>query len=181
MISNIFIYTQNIIDNIGFLGPFILLISSIWLLKNKSTLLTYYITGYILNIGLNIILKYLLKQPRPSENLKLFNIYINQGKVINFNKYGMPSGHAQNVFYSVTFILFALQNLNITSIYLLIAILTSYQRIKYNMHTLSQIICGSVIGLLFGYLSYIVSLKKITGILNYKKDDNALHNIGNYK
>ena len=76
MISNIFVYIQNIIDNIGFLGPFILLISSIYLLKNKSTLLTYYIIGYILNIGLNIILKYLLKQPRPSEDLKLFNIYI---------------------------------------------------------------------------------------------------------
>ena len=85
----------------------------------------------------------------------------------------MPSGHAQNVFYSVTFILFALQNLSITSIYLLIAILTSYQRIKYNMHTLLQIICGSIIGILFGYLFYIGSLKKIVGILNYKNDDNA--------
>jgi len=166
-------YIEKTVDYIGYLGPFILLLSTILLLKNKATLLTYYIFGYVLNIGLNIILKSLIQQPRPSEDLHIFNASIAQGKRMGFDAYGMPSGHAQNVFYSVGFIFLALGNPIITAIYLVIALNTTYQRVKYKNHTILQVICGGIIGAIMGVTFYFFSSKKITGLLKYKKDDNA--------
>jgi len=166
-------YIEKTIDYIGYLGPLILLILTILLLKNKATLLTYYIIGYFLNSGLNIILKGFFQQPRPNEDLRIFNAYIAQGKRIGFDLYGMPSGHAQSAFYSVVFIFFALGNPIIAAIYLAIALNTGYQRVKYKNHTILQVICGSVIGAIMGCIFYFFSTKKIIGLLRYKKDDNA--------
>jgi len=166
-------YIEKTVDYIGYLGPFILLIATVLLLKSKSVLLTYYIIGYVLNIGVNIILKSLIQQPRPSEDLHVFNASIAQGKRIGFDVYGMPSGHAQNVFYSAGFIFFALGNPIITAIYLAIAINTAYQRVKYKNHTILQVMFGGVIGTVVGLTLYFFSSKKITGLLKYKKDDNA--------
>jgi membrane-associated phospholipid phosphatase len=166
-------YVIKMIDYIGFFGPFLLLLITIALLKNKTTLLTLYIVGYILNIGLNVVLKGLIQEPRPSEDLRIFNAYIAQGRRFGFDRYGMPSGHAQGAFYSVGFILFALQDPIITIIYLIIALNTGYQRIKYKNHTLMQVICGSIIGAVMGYYFYLFSSKKIMGSLKHKKDDDA--------
>jgi membrane-associated phospholipid phosphatase len=166
-------YIEKTIDYVGYLGPFILLIATILLLKNKTTLLTYYIIGYFLNCGLNIILKGLFQQPRPNEDLRIFNASLAQGKRFGFDVYGMPSGHAQGTFYSVGFILFALGNPIITAIYLAIALNTSYQRVKYKNHTIFQVICGSIFGIIMGSIFYFLSSKKVMGLLRYKKDDNA--------
>jgi len=46
-ILSLLIRTQ---DYIGYLGPFLLLGSTLILLKNKGTLLTIYVVGYIINI-----------------------------------------------------------------------------------------------------------------------------------
>ena len=171
--SDIMQYVNKTIDFIGYLGPQLLLITTLWLLKNKTILLSFYVIGYILNIGLNIVLKGLIQHPRPSEDLKIFNAYIAQGKRIGFDQYGMPSGHAQCVFYSFAFIAVALNDPLISILYLIISLNTGYQRIKYKNHTLIQVICGSIIGALVGYLFYYLSTKKIMGALKYKKDDNA--------
>jgi membrane-associated phospholipid phosphatase len=91
------------IDYIGYLGPFLLLLSSIILLRTKGTLLSVYVVGYVLNLIINVILKDIIKQPRPSEDLSIFNASVAHGKRISFDRYGMPSGHAQMAFYSTTF------------------------------------------------------------------------------
>ena len=166
-------YIEKTVDYIGYLGPFILLITTVLLLKNKATLLTFYIIGYALNVGLNVILKGLFQQPRPSEDLRIFNASIAQGKRLGFDVYGMPSGHAQGAFYSVGFIFFALGNPIIAAIYLTIALNTAFQRVKYKNHTIMQVICGGIIGTIVGSIFYFFSSKKITGLLKYKKDDNA--------
>jgi membrane-associated phospholipid phosphatase len=166
-------YIKNLLDFIGYLGPIILLMSTFLLLKNKTTLLTYYTVGYVLNIGVNIILKTLIQHPRPSEDLHIFNASITHGKRVGFDVYGMPSGHTQGAFYSVGFIFFALGDPVITANYLLIALNTGYQRLKYKNHTTHQVICGGVIGAIIGAAAYFFSSKKIRGLLKYKKDDNA--------
>ena len=173
LIKNAWNYIIKIFDLIGYLGPFILLIVTIVLLKNKTILLTYYISGYILNIGLNLILKGLIKQPRPSEDLKIFNASLAQGKRVGFDAFGMPSGHMQSTFYSSVFICFALNNPIITAIYIAVALSSAFQRIKYKNHTLLQVICGSIVGIIMGCVFYLFSSKKLMGLLKYKKDDNA--------
>ena len=166
-------FTISIIDYIGYLGPFLLLATTIILLKNKGTLLSVYVVGYVLNLIVNIILKSLIKQPRPSEDLSVFNASVAHGKRISFDRYGMPSGHATSVFYSTAFVFFALKDPVLSIIYLIISINTGYQRIKYKNHTLMQVICGAVIGTIAAYIAYLFATKKIAGLLKNKTDDNA--------
>lgn len=161
------------VDYIGYLGPFLLLSATIILLKNKATLLSVYVVGYVLSLIINIILKELIKQPRPSEDLSIFNASVAHGKRISFDRYGMPSGHATSVFYSTAFVFLALKSPVLSIIYLLIAINTGYQRIKYKNHTLLQVICGAIIGGITAYVCYLFATKKNMGLLRYKKDDNA--------
>jgi membrane-associated phospholipid phosphatase len=161
------------VDYIGYLGPFLLLASTLILLKNKGTLLSVYLVGYFLNLIANIILKALIKQPRPSEDLSIFNASVAHGKRISFDRYGMPSGHSTSVFYSTAFVFLALKSPVLSIIYLIVAINTGYQRIKYKNHTLMQVICGAIIGTIAAYIVYLFATKKIAGLLKYKKDDNA--------
>jgi membrane-associated phospholipid phosphatase len=163
----------SIVDYIGYLGPFLLLASTLILLNNKGTLLSVYLVGYVLNLIINVILKALIKQPRPSEDLSVFNASVAHGKRISFDIYGMPSGHTTSVFYSTTFVFLALKRPVLSAIYLIISINTGYQRIKYKNHTLMQVICGAITGTIIAYIAYLFATKKLAGLLRNKKDDNA--------
>ena len=130
---------------------------------------------------LNIILKGLIQEPRPSfdsEKVKLATNYYAKKYFfqngIPFNMFGMPSGHAQNIFFTTVYIYLVLQNDWILLTYLLLALFTSYTRITYKRHYLMQVIIGSIIGIFIGYLFYYSASKNIMGILKFKKDDNAL-------
>jgi membrane-associated phospholipid phosphatase len=162
-----------IVDTIGYLGPQLLFISSIYFLFDKYTSLAVYFLGFFLNILLNIILKSYIQQPRPSEDKRLFNLEILNGKRIGYDRYGMPSGHAEGVFYSTAFIFLTLKNKWIGLIYLLISLVTSYQRVSYQNHTFSQVFIGGLIGIFMGILFYYYSMKILKGNLREKKDDNA--------
>jgi membrane-associated phospholipid phosphatase len=164
-----------LIDVIGYLAPNILFIMSCYLLWSKPFLLIYYFIGFFINILLNITLKTILKQPRPSEDIKIFNTALNNGKRMSFDVYGMPSGHAETSFYSVIFIYLVFKNNYLTIFYFIISLLTLYQRVKYKNHTFNQVIVGSIIGSFFAYFIYYISIKAKTGKLNLKKDDYALN------
>ena len=160
-------------DMKGYLGPFLLFIYTLYLLRNKTTLLSIYTGGYIISMGINIVLKLLIQEPRPSEDYYLFKTMIAHGKRVGYDQYGMPSGHAQSVFYSTVFIYFSLRD-NLTSLlYLFIAINTCYQRVEYKNHTVLQVICGAIVGTIMGYFFYFISTKKLTGVVDNKEDDNA--------
>ena len=165
---------SKLLDVIVYITPKILFIVSCYLLWSKPFLLVYYFVGFFINIILNVILKVIFKQPRPSEDIRLFNIAINNGKRMKYDVYGMPSGHAQTSFYSLIFIYLVFKNNYITLFYFILSLLTLYQRVKYKNHTISQVIVGSIVGSMVGYLIFYLSSKKITGKLKSKKDDNAL-------
>jgi membrane-associated phospholipid phosphatase len=157
----------------GYLGPAILFVTTLFLLRKKTTLLSIYTVGYIISIGINIILKLLIQQPRPKEDYGLFKAMIANGKRMGYDKYGMPSGHAQGVFYSTVFIHLALKDAFTTICYLFVSLNTCYQRVEYKNHTVLQVLCGSIVGSLIGYFFYFASTKKLMGVLLSKQDDNA--------
>lgn len=171
-----------IFKKIGQTGPTILMFTSFILLWNKKTLIYYYFFGFIINIIINLLLKGLFQQPRPTEGHRLFELALKHGKEhkymngIPFNLFGMPSGHVQSVFYSTMFIHYAFKNIKLTLFYLLISIITLYQRVEYKMHTVFQVIVGSIIGCFIGYLTYYISQRELMGKLNRKKDDNSVLN-----
>ncbi len=172
-------FFKNTIKFIGQHGPTILFFQSVYLLWKKSNLLIYYVYGFFLNLILNLILKGLIQQPRPSEDSRLFNIALKNGarfKFINgipYDIFGMPSGHSQTVFFSTFFIHLALKNPYITFSFLIISLLTMYQRVIYNFHTSFQVVVGAAVGCVFSYLIYYLARKNIIGKILNKPDDNA--------
>ena len=112
-------------NKFGAYGPVILYFLSIYLLRDKNNLLFYYIIGAFVNAILNLILKGIFQQPRPSEDYDKFNLALKNGKRFIFKNgvpldvFGMPSGHAQAALYSTVFIYLALQKTNILYLYLL--------------------------------------------------------------
>jgi membrane-associated phospholipid phosphatase len=160
-------------DYIGLFAPIILLFVSLFLLRNKKKYLYFFFYGFILNNILNIILKVAIKEPRPTDEQKVIEIGIANGARISFDKFGMPSGHAQNCAYCLAFITMVLYDPLITAIYIVLTFNTLFQRYLYNNHTILQLVIGSFIGLLFGFITYTITNKNIMGNIKMKKDDNA--------
>jgi membrane-associated phospholipid phosphatase len=163
------------LDLIGYYGPVILFISSIFLLYKKSNYLSSYIIGIILSCFSNLVLKEIIKQPRPKGSMHILNSTENNNhkRIFSSDIYGMPSGHAQHVFYSTIFIHLVFKNTNITLLYLFISLLTLIQRVKYQNHYITQVIVGGFIGGLIAYYMYMYANKKIVGKLVPKREDNA--------
>lgn len=172
-------FVKSFIKKFGKIGPLTLFFISIYLLRNKSNLLYYYICGFFLSSILNLVLKGIIKEPRPSEDPKLFNIALKHSIRFRFingyphDIFGMPSGHAQSAFFSTIFIYLALKDIGITLFYLFIALLTMYQRVLFNSHTVTQVFAGAIVGILFGGFIYVMGSKKIIGKLRAKKDDDG--------
>jgi membrane-associated phospholipid phosphatase len=160
------------IDYIGLYAPIILFILSIFLLRNMTKYLTFFVVGFIFNNILNIILKLFIKEPRPTTDQKAIEIGVVNGARIGFDQFGMPSGHAQNCGYCLVFIIMTLHNPFITTLYLSVSVISLFQRYLYNNHTILQLIIGLIIGTFFGYLTYITANKYIMGNIKMKKDDN---------
>jgi membrane-associated phospholipid phosphatase len=160
-------------------GPVILGVLPIYLLWNKSNLFFYYIIGFLISSLVNLVLKGLLQMPRPSEDAGRFNLALTHGRRfifksgLPFDIFGMPSGHAQMVFYSTTFVYLSLRNMNILYFYLFVSLLTISQRVAFNYHTPLQVIVGALVGVGMGYLIYYLAKNKIVGRITEKLDDFA--------
>jgi membrane-associated phospholipid phosphatase len=127
---------QHIYD-IGFYGPWILALIAIINLRNMP----YYLVGYLvfsfLNKAINSLLKKVIKQPRPTK----------------MPEYGMPSAHAQSVFFSTAFLYSTKGSIELLLMELALCALTLYQRWKVKAHTPEQLAVGALIGATLGYLA----------------------------
>lgn len=172
-------YLSIFLNYIGIYGPLILFLFSLFLLWNKSNYLTYYMAGFILNGLLTLILKGIFKQPRPSEDPKLFNLAIKESKRFKFvdgyphDMFGMPSGHSSSVLYSTMFIYYVFKKNRFLLLYLLFSMITMIQRANSNAHTVIQVLAGAFVGSIFSYLIFYMARQKIMGSLLLKKDDNG--------
>lgn len=154
--------------------PILLFFISSFLLRNKMKYLTYFIAGYIANNGLNAMLKLIIQEPRPSNDLRALEIGIANGERISFDKFGMPSGHAQTCGFALVFMSLVFDSPKLTAFYLIISFVTMAQRYIFNNHTILQLIVGFVTGGLFGIFTYMLASKKIMGCLKMRPDDNCL-------
>lgn len=160
----------------GELGPIILFVPTIFLLSNKSNALAYYVSGSFLNCILNIFLKLLIQQPRPSEDPDKFELMIERRKhllLIPYDVFGMPSGHAQTVGFTTMFVFLTIRNDLFRGFCVLITLLTMWQRVHYNYHTVLQVVIGCIVGVLFAQLMFYLNKINIAGLLKEKCDDYA--------
>ena len=157
-------YIQLFLDYIGVCAYVILFLLTIFLLQNKIKYLQVFVVGFILNYMLNAILKYAIREPRPSRDP-------DNWERAGFEKYGMPSGHAQKTGFCLSYITLVLNNPLITGIYLVITAISLYQRYKYFNHTVLQLAVGVIIGMLAGYLAYHIGNKWIQGNIKLRSDE----------
>ena len=169
---------EKIFNYVGGYGPLILFFITVKLLWNTSNLLAYYIYGFFLDMILNTVLKAIFKQPRPLEDPELFKLALKNENRFKFKDgfpydiFGMPSGHAESIFYSSIFIYLSLKNIKILIGYILFSLLVLYHRIYFNHHTFIQILLGSIVGITFACLMYYMATQNIMGKISGKKDDN---------
>ncbi len=164
-------------NDVGAMGPLILIFLSMYLLWDKSNLFFYYIIGVFIDAILNLVLKGMIQQPRPSEDPKTFNLALTHGKRFIFKNglpydiFGMPSGHTQSVLFSTVFIYLSLRKTNWLYVYLLISAMTMIHRVLFKHHTVFQVIIGAFVGICFGYFVYFLAKEKLKGRITAKKDD----------
>jgi membrane-associated phospholipid phosphatase len=167
----------NVLSYTGVKGYYILFFLSVILLRNTYNYLALYIAGFGFNYILNLLLKSIIKQPRPNENEALFNIHVLHHKHLGFDRYGMPSRHAQLAVFSTIFIYLSLySHKNIKTIflfYIIITIITCSQRVVFNEHTVTQVLVGGACGAVLAYIFFTFSTSLITGKLRFKADDFA--------
>ena len=102
-------------DQVGSFTPLIMFSLSLYLLWNLENLFFYYVVGVFCNAIVNLILKGIIQQPRPSEDTKVFNIVLTHGKHflfkdgIPYDNFGMQSGHAQFAFFSTCLYIYHLE------------------------------------------------------------------------
>jgi len=170
---------MSILYDVGAYGPFLLTILSWYLLWDKKKLIFYYTIGIFTNSVLNIILKGIIREPRPmfdNTNVKLLDAH---GKAffyqngLPFDIFGMPSGHAQACQFSTVFIFMSLKQIKLLYIYIPLSLWTFYQRVKFDYHSINQVIIGATIGSLFGYFVYQLARENIKNKIREKLDDNG--------
>jgi len=168
-----------IFSNLGGFGPIILYLIGSYLLWNKATTFYYFQVGFVTSAILNLILKGIFKQPRPSEDPKQFNLAIKNGHRFIFKNgiphdiFGMPSGHSSASLFITVFVFLSLRDYKILFGFLLMSLLIMSQRVIDNHHTFFQVIVGTSVGALYAYLFYYFSEQKIKGQIEEKPDDNG--------
>jgi len=112
--------------------------------------------GVLLNEGLNMTLKYVIREPRPAVRS---NYYV---------EFGMPSSHSQFMFFFTTYtVLFLLKRLHhnsplekvvrgvVIALCSIVTALVCYGRIYLLYHTISQVVIGALIGALYGIVWFL--------------------------
>lgn len=132
--------------------------------------------GTLINESINMILKYIIKEPRP-----VFRAQI-------YTEYGMPSSHAQFIcffaIYVLLFVLIRLHHINnnspieraiktlvITGCWTLAA-LVCYGRIYLQYHSWSQVFVGALVGLSVGtiwfFITHMILAPKFPYVVSWK-------------
>jgi membrane-associated phospholipid phosphatase len=140
---------------VGYFGDLLTSLITIFILSGNIAYLLAYLILFPLDVAVNKLLKILIKQLRPPNPIK----FLDKDRFVKSKRpFGMPSGHSENVFFSLTFIYFFFHRVNAWIILLgIIGIITMYQRYMFHNHTITQLIMGAITGCVFGYLAYKVS------------------------
>ena len=153
-----------LVDYIGFFGPFILFCISLWKLSTRVPFLYGYVGLFLGSTLINKLLKILFKQPRPDGRRTIVDEPY-QGA----DAYGMPSGHAQSVCFSATYLYLTTKDLLWLALELCVVSLTVLQRWKYKNHSIEQLAVGSLVGTFLGYYGYQLMNTWIKESMSVKK------------
>jgi membrane-associated phospholipid phosphatase len=129
-------------------GPIAIAVAICTLIGFTPYLVTF-ILGGIFTIQLNRIIKPILKCPRP--------IIPTEYKNDKIEEYGMPSGHAQTIGFSLGFIYFMKISPYLLIFFNFIGVFTMYFRYKSRKHSIAQLFAGYILGIITGLFFYYIT------------------------
>ena len=136
---------------IGYLGPVICILISIYYLWGFPKYLIIYVIFLMLDLFINKLLKLWFQQERPSGIMPIIG---EEHECIEL--YGMPSKQLQSIFFSITYLYLVKGSLEWLMGELVIAVLAINQEINYRQHTIGQIIVGILCGISVAYVANYV-------------------------
>ncbi len=133
---------------LGYFDPYILnFISFVLVFFSYPWLFPPLICFTLLSYVVNFSIKNIIRQPRPSNEIRLFN-----SDHMKIDTYGMPSGHAQIVSFFTVILIYLYKNTYLSLFSLIVSLATYYQRWLYRAHTLGQVVVGACLGAATGYI-----------------------------
>jgi membrane-associated phospholipid phosphatase len=131
------------LDWIGMYGPFLMIVIAVMHLYSRIKYAFWLLVCLYLNETINVFLKQTIREPRPTE----ITPYIRRPEY-----YGMPSGHAQNVFFIMVYSYIVEPSWGIMCLYFAISGITLLERYINKRHTIRQLIVGAIIGGVYAYI-----------------------------
>ena len=153
-----------LLDYVGFFGPLILFSISLWKLSGRIPFLYGYLGLFLASTLINKALKLVFKEPRPEGSRTIIDEPYDGA-----DTYGMPSGHAQSVCFSATYLYLTTKDLFWLALELCVVSLTVLQRWKYKNHSIEQLAAGSLVGTFLGYYGYQLMNTWIKESMSVKK------------
>ena len=121
----------------------------------------------IITVGLcdyiSVLIKNLVERPRPTHSSEIADIV----HIVNNyrgGKYGFVSSHAANFFGMATFLSNQFKHFRWSLFLFIWAVLVSYSRVYLGVHYPLDIICGAVLGVLFGIQCYVLKVRTVVFI-----------------
>ena len=141
---------------IGYFSEIIILLVVIYVLRHNHLDEVFFIVFFFLSGLMNTFLKEWIKEDRPKNVVKyLYSENISYTKKI----YGMPSGHSQNVFFSLFYLFLSThQQIYWLELGVVLTALMFYERWAFHNHTLLQLSMGAVVGVFLAY--FVVFLRE---------------------
>ena len=156
------------LSTVGYQGPNTLLVFILLMLYLEGETNPYAYGAVLLcklvNHLINITIKNILKAPRPDSH-KDPNFSHLKPTFKNFltvhKQFGMPSGHAQDTVWELTFLTLYFQKPWLTTLAAIQVAITLFQRHETRRHSTKQLAVGSALGLLVGLTLYHLYKKYI--------------------
>lgn len=136
--------------SLGFFSELFVMIIVLALIYKNTNNTLFYLIFIFLNGYINRFLKAIIKQDRPSNPIK----FLNSEHFTKGHAYGMPSGHSQNVFFSITYLYLTVKQwYPWTLVALVIGLLMLFERWYFHNHTIAQLLAGAAVGSTLAYMT----------------------------
>jgi len=143
-----------VLDLIGYYGPYIQAIIVLIVINANTNIVFIYTLGLLLSNLFNNFLKETIKQDRPPNQVHtdIENICHN---------YGMPSYHMQCSTFSIAFLFCTTMSYRLLVITSTLGLLSFKQRHKFRRHTFLQLVVGTIVGAILGWITYLIIKLKV--------------------
>jgi len=157
---------------IGFFSELIITIIVVFLLHSHVYILMFYLIGFVFSVYLNRWMKGQVRDPRPDHPIKfLASESFTKAKPTD-NFYGMPSGHSQQILYSIVYLYGTLREMNIWLwICVAIGFFMILSRWLFRNHTVLQLFVGAVVVVVS--VLFVLGLRQATLCHSYSESESV--------